>query len=216
MNYTQLQSRLLTRLSMDSTDPAAADAGALINEGLHELETAVGNGWPWMRVRYETVLSTSADAYTFEDLTGNPSIDISKILDISVLYQSSYWQKLDFVSPTEAEQQYPLDFTGPPEAWYGEGSQVWMYPQPTAGSTVRVRALTVEPDLSATTDTPVMPTWYHGAIVEAACAIFYETLQDTAKLQATQARVDRWVDRMKRYGPQTQTAPRVAVREPLW
>ncbi len=215
MDFAALKARVLTRLSMDSTDAAAADAGNLVNEGLHELETAVGPGWPWMRAKYEVTLSTSADSYTFADLTGETTLSISKILDITTLYQTTYWQKLDFVSPTEAEQQYPVEFTGPPESWYGEGGQVWLYPQPTAGTTVRTRALTVEPDLSGSSDTPIMPSWYPGAIVEAALCLYYETLQDTAKLQATQARVDRWVDRMKRYGPQTATAPRVAVREPL-
>lgn len=215
MDFTTLKSRVLTRLSMSSTDPAASDAGSLVNEALHELETAVGNGWPWMRRRYETTLSTSADAYTFADLTGEATLSISKILDISTLYQSNYWQKLDFISPTEAEQQYPTEVTGPSEAWYGEGGQVWLYPQPVAGSTFRVRALTVEPDLTADSDEPILPSWFHGAVIEAAAAIYYETLQDTAKLQATQSRVDRWVDRMKRYGPQTATSPRVAVREPL-
>lgn len=214
MDFAALQAAVLGRLSMGSDDPDAAKVPGYINEALHELETAGGpSGWPWLREQ-TTVTVAAAATYAFSTLVTDGDTTL-KILDMQVLYQTSYYQPMTFMSPVEAENYYRYVTTATPEAWYAEGGLVFVFPTPAGDTTFKLRTLKMEPDLSEGTDTPVMPSVFHSAIVEAALALHYEALQDTAKMQATQARVDRWIKRMEVYGPQTATSPRVAVRDPL-
>lgn len=211
MDYAALQSAVLGRLSMGSDDPDATKVAGYVNEALHEIESAGGpTGWSWLREQ-TTVTVSAAATYAFSTLVTDGDTTL-KILDMQVLYQTSYYQPMTFMSPVEAENYYRYVDTATPEAWYAEGGLVYVFPTPPGDTTFKLRTLKMEPDLVLPTDTPIMPSVFHSAIVEAALALHYESLQDTAKMQATQQRVDRWVDRMKRYGPEYQRAPRVTTR----
>ncbi len=220
MDYATLQSTVLDRLSMSTDDPAASSVGGIVNEALHELETAGGpSGWSWSRLMFQADQPISAldsnGSFLMDDFIGTSALDVLKILSIEVLYQSNYFQPLQFIGHGEAANSYPTTITGIPQAWYAEGDRVYIYPTPDTTYTYRIRVVTMEPDLVNTTDTPGVPAVFHSAIVEHALMIYYELLQDTAHMQATQQRVDRWIKRMESYGPQTATSPRVMVREPL-
>lgn len=214
MDLTALTAAVLARLSMMSDDPEAANATGYINAGLHEIEMSVSDGWSWMRQTVDLTTTNGTASYSFATLSALTSgaLTVSKILDVKALLQQGYYTPMDLIAPGEAELLYPSVVGSIPEAWFCEGSTLYVYPTPDAAYTLRVRLVTVEPDLVDGTDTPVMPTIYHSAVVDAACALHYEGLQDTAKMQATQARVDRIIDRMKRYAPEYKAAPRVTTR----
>ena len=136
-------------------------------------------------------------------------VEVVKILEIESFYQGSYFYPMQYISPGQAHQNYPSSMTGIPDAWYAEGGQVFVFPTPDTTTTFRTRYVFREPDLTSDSDVPQLPSVFHSAIVESALCLYYELLQDTAKLQATQSRVDRWVKKMETYGPQTGTSPRV-------
>lgn len=214
MDYSTLKSTVLDRLSMSTDDPAAAAVGGYVNEALHEIETSTSDGWSWMRQTVDLTTTAGTGSYTFATIgaltTG--ALTVSKILDVKVYRSSGYYSPMDLIAPNEAELLYPSTTSAIPESWFTEASTLYIYPAPDAAYQLRIRVVTVEPDLTGSGSTPILPTVFHSAVVESACAIYYESLQDTAKMQATQQRVDRWVDRMKRYGPEYQRAPRVTTR----
>lgn len=213
MDYQTLQSRTLNRLNMTTTDPIGGLVDEYINESLHMIETAVPNGWPWMRsyINFSTTAGTGSYAFT----TISSSVSVSKILDAKILRQSQYYQPLQLISPEEADQNYPVTSSGIPEGFFVEGQTLYIYPNPDAVYSVRARVVTTEPDLVGSGSSPVLPVVFHSAIVEGALTFFYETLQDSTRLGIAQGRLAEWIERMKRYGQEYQSAPRVRVREQL-
>lgn len=212
MDYSTLQSRVRARLNMGTSDPAAANVDEYVNEAIHYLETAAPDGWPWMR-RTVTLTTTASDnTYTFPQISTTPAV--AKVLGGKVLRDTVY-ESLRLMSPDEAEQLFPTTDTGAPEAFFVEGETLYLYPTPDAIYSIPLRVVVTETDLSYDTATPAMPVVFHSAIVEAATMLFYETLQDTTRLQIAEARVDRHISRMRGYGREYRAAPRIRVRNPI-
>lgn len=212
MDYSTLQARVLNRLgNMSSGDPVASLTDEYVNEALHLIETAVPNGWPWMRTYVNFTTTVNTASYAFSAISS--TVSVSKILDVKFIAQSGYYQPLQLIGAEEADQNYPSSISGLPESFYAEGQTLYIYPTPDSAYSVRARVTYTEPDLSFSTATPVLPTVFHSAIVEGALSLMYETLQDTNRLAASQARFDQWIDRMRKYGPEYEGAPRVRVRE---
>jgi hypothetical protein len=218
VNFSELQSRVLARLSTDTNDPIADRVGDYVNEGIHYLETMAPDGWPWMR---ETVtMTTTVAAYTFTQLgtqaSSNSTHAIAKVLSVKVLNQT-YYQPLTYRTIDEADQLYPaIDNQGLPESYTVDGSTLTILPTPqTAGYLTKIRVVTVEPDLSASSDMPVLPSQFHGAIVDAASYMAYKELQDGQTAATYEQQINRWVDRFRRYGNQAEGIPKIKVREHL-
>lgn len=215
MNFGELKTRVLARLATDSNDPVSGNADEYVNEGIHYLETMAPDGWPWMR--QEVTMTTSVAAYTFPQLgtLTTSTLAVAKILSVKVL-NGSYWQPLDFCTIDEADQMYPnTSRTGPPESYTVDGNTVTLYPTPDTSYTTKIRVVTVEPDMTGSSSTPVLPTHFHGAIIDAACVVAYGELQDDKRMELYEGKVSRWIDRFRRYGNQAEASPRIKVREHL-
>lgn len=210
MDYGTVQTRVRNRLNMGTDDPLSSLTDEYTNEALHLLESAHPSGWPWMR-RVYTFSTTAGDgSYAFTDIT--TAAVLAKIIDVKLLSGSVYYP-LTLISPEEAEQIYPVTTSRIPESWYVEGRTLYLYPSPDAAYTMSVRAVITETDLGGSTSTPVLPVVYHSAWVEQTLLLMYETLQDDAKIDMTQKRVNQWVDRMMKHGREYAGAPGVRVRE---
>lgn len=211
MDFAALQSAVRARLNSSSDDPLAASIGDLVNMGLHYVETANATGWPWMRVvgTFSTVTSTST--YTFATI--DASNTIAKLLAVKLLVQANYYQPLQLMAADEAWQCYPSTVVNRPESYFVEGSTLYLYPTPDAVYTVGYRAVLTEDTLSADADTPTMPVVWHGAIVDAALTLAYQTIQDTQRANYMEQRVGAWVARMRGYGTEYRGGVGVKVRE---
>lgn len=217
MDYATLQSRVLGRLNTDSADPVAANVGYWVNDALHYLESTSAEGYPWMRQTITLTTTANDRDYTFTQLgalTSNGAT-INKILDASILSQSVYLP-LDLINDETSTLYYGGTTAGTPEAWFAEGQMFYLYPTPASADTVRLRVTAIEPDLGGSTSTPVIPTVFHGAIIDAALVEAYQTLQDQARLQQQEKKVDEWIIRMRKYGAEYASAPKITVRDPLW
>lgn len=210
MNFSTLQSTVLARLNMSTSDPAAASIASDVNEAIHYIETLEPDGWDWVRGTYTFSTVANTASYTFSTISTSDSINT--ILDVQILRQSNYWQRLELINPHEAELTYPQTNTGIPEAWYAENGTLYIYPSPDAVYSTKVRATKYEPDLVAGASSPSIPTVYHSAIVEATLTILYERLQDSTRLGVAQSRLDQWMQRMRVGQKRYQGAPRITVR----
>lgn len=217
MDQSTLVTRVANRLNIDSNDPLYASLDEFVNEGIHYLETSSPEGYGWMRQTVTLTTTASTASYTFAVLGALPATDITvmKVLDASILYQSDVWEPLDLINPETAILSYGDTNTGFPEAWFVEGSTFYLYPTPNAAYSVRVRVVAMEPDLGGGGSTPVMPVVFHQAIIDAACLVAYQQLQDVNRMDIMERKVEKHIERMKRYGSQYAAAPRITVRDPL-
>ena len=178
------------------------------------METASADGWPWLRRTYTLTTTAGTSSYSFTTLgaLATPSTGVGKILGAKVLVSSTY-QSLRLLSPEDAVEIYPSTTNNRPEAWFVEGQTFYLYPTPDAAYTIPIRLVITETDLVGTTSTPILPVVFHGAIVEAATLLMYETTQDGQRVQQQEAKVASWIARMARNGREYPSAPKIRVRE---
>jgi hypothetical protein len=209
VDQSTLVSRVATRLNIDSNDPLYASLDEFVNEAIHHLETSNPDGYQWMRATVTTTVTTAS--YTFSQI--NADATIAKVLSVRVL-DSSAWLPLNFCGPDEIQQLYPSnDRTGTPEAYYVEGSTVYLYPTPDTSYTVQIRVLNTEPDLGGASSTPSIPVVFHTAIIDCALLFAYQSLADDRRVALQEQRVATHVQRMRTFGQQYDPAPRIRVRE---
>lgn len=210
MNFGTLKTRLTARLSMGSSDPAYTDAGNLINEGLHLVETAHPAGWPWLRRTQTFTTTASAASYAFSAI--DSTYTIMKVLDVKVAYQTVY-QALDPMAPDEAARTFVgTTATDVPRYFYAEGQTLYLYPTPNSTYTTVLRSVVSEPELTSDTASPIMPSAFHTAIIAAALVLYYEELQDTTRMTAAGQRLDSWIKRMEAFSREVGPPPRVRYR----
>lgn len=214
IDYSTLQARTRARLNAGTDDPWVVNVDEYVNEALHLLEASAPDGWPWMRktLTLTTTASTQTYSFTVIGALDTPDVTVSKVLGARVL-RSTVYVPLRLMSQEEAWQCYPSTTTGVPEAWYAEGQTFYLYPSPDAVYDIPIRVVTVETDLGGATSTPMLPVVFHSAIVDAAAMLAYTQVQDDLHVQAMQANVVGWVERMKRYGREYVGAPKIKVRD---
>lgn len=217
MDQSTLVTRLANRLNIDSNDPLYANLDEYVNEGIHYLETASAEGFPWMRQTITLTTTANTRSYTFATLgaLASPAVTVSKILDLSALYSTTVYMPLDLINPETGDLYYGSTTTGFPEAWFAEGQTLYIYPTPAAAYSIRVRAVYTETDLGGSSSTPIMPVVFHGGIIDAALLVAYGQLQDVNRMDIQERKVEKWVDRMKRYGSEYAASPKITVRDPL-
>ena len=217
MDQSTFISRVAGRLNMDSSDPAYSSITGYVDEGLHWLETAAPEGWPWMRRTLTLTTTASTGEYSFSTLGAlvTPSVGVSRILDCKILYETTIYKPMDLISPETADVFFGSTTTDFPEAWYAEGQTLYLYPTPDAAYTVKVRVVYTETDLGGGSSTPVLPVVFHGAVIDAALMTAYQRLQDTARVEEQRRLLQDWIERMRRYGSEYAAAPKITVRDPL-
>ena len=214
MDFAALQARVLASLASDSNDPIASSADDFVNDALHFLETAAPEGWPWMREPLSVTLTAGTSRYLFSALS--TATTVVKILSIKAQTGDGANLPLEYRSVDEADNLYDSTTqTGPPESYSVDGSALIVYPEPDTSYTATLRIVFSEPDLTASTDTPTMPTVWHRAIVDQALAVMYGALQDDKRQAFYEQKTDVWIQRMRRYGNQSEASPKIRVREPL-
>jgi hypothetical protein len=211
-------SRAASRLSITSDDPIYSSLSDYVDDAIHYLETAAPEGWPWMRQTLTLTTTANTGSYTFATLgaLATPDVEVSRVVDCSVLYQSNYYFPMDLINPEDATRSYGSTATSIPEAWYAEGATLYLYPTPNAAYTVHVRVIAAESDLGGGSSTPTLPVVFHNAVIDTTLLFAYQALQDDKRMASQERQVERWVEKMRRYGAEYSAAPRITVRDPLW
>lgn len=217
MDQAAFIARVANRMNMSSDDPHYSNLDEWVDDAIHEIETWAPDGWPWLTTTLTLTTTASTGEYTFSTLGAltTPSITINKVKDAKILNTANVYDPLDLMSPTEAEIRYPSTSTGFPDGWYVEGQVLFLYPTPDSAYTVKIRVIRTEPDLGAANSSPLLPTVYHVAVVDTALMFAYQALGDINRFNAQQARLQDWVQRLRRHGNEYEAAPRITVREPL-
>lgn len=212
MDQNAIISRVSARLLVDSGDPIYAQLDEMVNDAIHQLDASSTNGWPWMQTTLRTTVTTSS--YTFTQLSS--SLTLTKIDSIRVKNLTA-WIPLERLGYEDIAQYYTTDDTGVPDSYIIEGSRVAFYPPPDGSYLAEIRAVYAEPDLGGSGSSPIMPTIFHNAIIDATLLLAYQSLLDDKRAALYEQRVAGHLARMETYGNQAgMPAPAIHVREPLY
>ena len=201
MNLASLITAVRRRVGITSTDARAADADIteLVNEALAAITTQ--EDWPWT----ETTRSFNTTAGTRGYATATRWVRTRQL-------------QIDGSQPLEPESRRTLDYwfptstsTGTPLYWCVSGDQLRIYPTPDAVYTVTEVFFQYEPELSGT-DTPLMPSWAHGSIVEWASSLLLTRLREDERAAVAMSRAQDWLKRMADDSRRSTPPLRIRVR----
>lgn len=183
MNLTALTGALRTRLGVPSTDALFTDSVCteLINAAVHAIE--VKHDWPWLEA-VETINTVNGtDTYTPASgwmrtvsvtISGRPPLERRTIEEIDLL----------------------LGASGDPRFYTVFAEQIVVRPVPTSALAMKHRYIKTETDLSAGSDTPLIPAAYHQAVVSLAAHYGFRRSNQLADAGAALAEYQQWEDRM--------------------
>lgn len=195
MNLTQL-CRALDRKSGVAMDVSAQ------TEWLNEAVQAISEerDWPWLDgyATFSTVAGTAAyDLPTDWKRTRAVTYDGAPANRISIVDGDAY--------------DYGFDDWRGQVSYSIESSDLIFYPTPQSVVTVKHRYVKQEPLLDNGTDTPLMPSHFHQAIVAYACARVMDRI-DPQRADSFDAEYERWKVRMLDAAARSQQPARVRVR----
>jgi hypothetical protein len=151
----------------------------------------------WLNEAYTTIVRKSRLA-SFEattDLafvagTPNQNLPATTLSILGVVDRTSNGRPLGRITGALADTQTSVG-PGAPQAYYLQGNQLYLFPTPNASYTVRVRYLSQPTALTAGTDQPALPTYYHDALVAYAISRAYRSEDDPQQAIAFMADFDR-------------------------
>lgn len=186
MDLTALQAAVKTRMAVPGTDALFTSAVLtdLINSALHYIETEAD--WPWLEASETITTTNTTDAYT-------PNANWRRTIDLRL----STGHVLRRIPVAE------LDFytgTGEPRLYAIYANQLVLRPTPVTSflPTILHRYIRKETDLASGSDTPLMDSSYHSAIVEYATFLAHRRQAKTAEADAALAAYETWRDQMIR------------------
>lgn len=195
MNLTQLGGAL------DRKTGIAIDASARV-EWINEAIQAISEerDWPWLDGvdTFNTVANTAAYNFPADwKRTRSVSINDQVAHRISIIDGDAYNENFD---DWRSPYHYAL-----------EGNQLVIFPTPLAVMSVKHRYVKQEPMLDDGTDTPLVPSHFHQAVVAYAAARVCDRLGDdrSAKFDSE---YERWRKRMLDATARSQQPHRVRVR----
>lgn len=160
MTYLEMVNNILKRLR--EREVAFVDEnsyskliGVLINDAIVDVE----NAWDWTALRTTLTVTTQADVFNYELNTTQSNFSILNVLndtdDTVMLYKDSNWMdKMFLATNTEKGSPYFYSFNG---VSVDGDTQVDVFPIPDGVYDLRFNVAIRSAELSADTDTPIVP-----------------------------------------------------------
>lgn len=200
MNLEQLRDASRRRLGVPSadaffTDPILDD---LVNESLQVL--SMEEDWPWLQVA-----TTFATVSGTRGYTPPAGWNRTKALGIDG-YDALQWRSLQEI------REVPTATTGVPQYYTVFAEQVLLAPIPNGVYTILHDYVKIEPDLTLATDTPLIPTQFHHAVVAYVAHLAHLRAGDAQMASAALADYQGWLSRMRNHRRRSSAPLRVRVR----
>lgn len=216
MNYTALKAAVQDRTQLATTDPEYAAIGDRINEALHLIETASPGGWDWLRDEITLPITANTATYTFSTIGAVPAPDVGivRVNYVEVLIGSTR-VPIDRLPVEEARLNYLVSTSSSPDYYSIDRQTLIFWPTPDANGTAYVGVLKTEPDLSAGSDTPLLPSIYHRILVAQASGLVLRALGRLPQAQIEEASADRGLKQMMAYA-RPAGGPGIIRRRSRW
>ena len=137
--------------------------------------------WPWLYAD-----ATGASPLTIADMR-----TVLSVVDTTNNVKLTRFDRRDILDIDPA-----FTNNGNPTYWYRD-SDTKIVSYPTAAVTLAVRYLKIPPTLSSPTDTPLVPTRWHGLIVDGAMVEAFKDSEDYNELQQLESVFEQRLSQMK-------------------
>lgn len=206
MNLGQMRTRLYHQCGIATTDATVTTESATehLNAAMHMIEAA--HDWPWLW-RRDTITTVAGATIDTHDLY-SPAADWIRTKQLRI----SPYQPMVRMEVHELEDQWPDTTQGLPSSWAVDADHIRIRPFPDAEYTIRHLYVRIEPDLSADTQSPLMPAKFHSAIVEGATWLALRSDREDVRGAAAKAEYDRWLTVMRDDDRRSSSPGRVRVR----
>ena len=174
-----------------------------VNQALNEISTE--HDWPWLDAS-ETI-ATIAGTATYTPATNWVRTKELKVVD-------SYPMQL--VGQVDLDTQWPTTGVAEPSIYSIVNSLISVRPYPDGVYSMTHRYVKRETELASGTDTPVMPTQFHGSIVARATIFAARRLRLPKVADMWTPDVDRWSKLMRDDQRRARGSLRVRIRPGLW
>jgi hypothetical protein len=208
VNLAQMRDAVRTRLGVPQSDSFFSDPVLtdMINESLQAV-TAEAD-WPWLQT--STTFSTVAGTGSY-----TPPADWGQTRSLCI----DGYDAMDYRSLSEI-REYLTTQRSVPTVYTVSGEVILLRPTPGAVYVVTHDYLKAEPALVGDTDTPVMPSVFHYAIVAFACHLAHARNNEigsyrgaiTGSAAASLSQYHNWLERMMSARRRTSGPMRVRVR----
>jgi hypothetical protein len=200
VNRAEIVHAVRYRLGNPTNEPFFTDPvlNSLVNEALQVV--AAEDDWPWLQAT--TTFSTVSGTQTY-----TPPADWTRTKGLVIDgYAPIEWRTLaEIRAAGTTERQFPTYFTTFAE-------DILLAPVPDSAYTVRHDYYVSEAELSADTDTPVLPAQFHFAVVAKAVELGHLRQRDTQRAEPAQAEYRSWLDRMRKHMSRSKAPKRVRIR----
>lgn len=202
MTLTEMRTAVRTRLGNPSTDGFFSDAQLtdLINEALQAISSE--DDWPWLQTSENIALTSGDGSYP----------PAANWIRTKQLYITNF-EPLVQISLAEINE---ITTQGQPEYFHIYDEEIVVRPIPTVSATLIHQYIRSETALSGDSDTPVMPTMFHYAIVAFACYLAHLRQQRNELAQLELRAYQDWYRRMISFRRRSQLPIRPRVRPGSW
>jgi hypothetical protein len=205
VNYLELAQAAALRVGADTEDEwlTVGAFKSFVKAGVRAVEVDLA-GPDWLRV--VTTFSTVAGS-------GSYAVPATWAKTIS-LRLSDDDHHLPYVGRATLDAEYgsPLSSSGSPGAWFQEGGFLYLRPVPDSVLTVEHRYVRTETDLSADTDSPLLPARFHDGVVEKACALAAARKGNFTQATWHEKQYERWLATMRNEQSRVTIPPRIRTR----
>ena len=213
MNLGQMQTAVYNRLSVDSSDALLTPATIqdFINQANHQISGL--HDWPWLQT--QEVLNTVAGTAFYVPGAAQVAPFSGWYRTIEIRDQNA--RVLERYSITELDDRWDPTAQGWPMEWAIYADQIHLRPIPGGVYAITHRYIYMEPDLVNSTDTPVLPTIHHFAIVELATYLALRRDRNDARAAAAEQAFEMWkTEQLNRAMRRYDVPGRIRVRPGGW
>lgn len=203
MNLSTMRTEVRTRIGNPSTDGFYSDAqlNSLINEAMHFISSA--DDWPWLQTSENITTVAGTRAYT-------PNANWVRTKQLYINDSEPFV----FISVAEADDNGNRQ--GQPDQYTIYDEDIIMVPTPSSVYTVVHQYIKKETDLSGDSDSPIMPTMFHYAIVEKAAELALLRAGYGERASTARQQYQEWYRNMISFRRRSQVPMRPRVRPGSW
>ena len=201
------------RLSVDSSDALLTPLviNDFINQANHQISGM--HDWPWLQAQETIATVAGNDTYVPGAMQVAPYNAWYRTIEI----RDDAARVIERYSITELDDRWNPTYSGKPQDWAIFGDQIIFRPVPNGAYDLIHRYVYMEPDLSVSTDTPIMPAIHHFAIVELATYIACRRDRNDARAVAAEQAFEMWkTEQLKRALRRYDMPGRIRVRPGGW
>ena len=203
MNRRELREQVYVRTGFDSQDAmvTAPVVNAALQDALNYI--TISHDWPWLEVS-ETLTCTIGVGF----VTPGTAWLRTKSLTVADGTQMFMIAMADFDLLGAAE--------GTPEQYAIFGGKFFIWPTPTAATTISHRFIRTETELSDDISEPILPDSFQAAIIELASSYVLARVRDEDRAAVARSRYKDWEQKMDDNRRRYSQPPRIRVRPGGW